>query len=149
MQLLSFFSRLLVLPATGLMGGWKKMNSGMDRNTEISLMFSLTRHTQVTPSPQVPEPSTTMLATMPCTPFPGRSPHAIESIITDHLSTSTVDPTDNLVRMMLRRRLEKRVAISTFGGYAMRKFGREMKMVEIVFVEWLVLCWLEIEEGKG
>jgi hypothetical protein len=68
----------------------------------------------------------------------------------DHLTTSIVDPADSLARMISRRRPEKRVAVSTYDLEGlMIVLGRELRMVEIVFVEWLVLCWLEIEEGKG
>lgn len=45
---------------------------------------------------------------------------------------------------------EKRVPRETWGLEAvLRRFGRELGMVEIVFVEWLILCWLEMEDGKG
>lgn len=146
MHLAALFTKILFLR----MPHYRQSPNTTDVNAQSASIVSLTRHTQLTPYPLIEAPSTTMLATMPCTPFPGRHPHAFEWIIMDHLTTSIVDPADSLARMISRRRPEKRVAVSTYDLEGlMIVLGRELRMVEIVFVEWLVLCWLEIEEGKG
>jgi hypothetical protein len=82
---------------------------------------------------------------MPCTPFPGRrDARAFESIVTANNSRRP------LMMTAAARGPEKRVPRETWGLEAvLRRFGRELGMVEIVFVEWLILCWLEMEDGKG
>jgi hypothetical protein len=141
MHLLTFLSRFLAFPT---IAHHRSASNGTQASPSV---YHLTRHTQLTPSPPIDAPSTTMLATMPCTPFPGRGAHEFESIVTAHnrrrmMTAATRGP--------LRRRPEKQVPRSTYGLEAMlREFGRELGIVEIVFVEWLILCWLEMEEGKG
>lgn len=85
-----------------------------------------------------------MLATMPCTLFPGREAYRFQSITTDHCSISTMEYSNSVI---LRRRPSKRVAMSTCDFEAMvRGFERESGVVEILFVEWLFLCWLDMDE---
>lgn len=52
-------------------------------------LFSLTRHTPVLPASKTRDLSTTMLATMPCTPFPGRTAFGFESVVTHDFPGST------------------------------------------------------------
>jgi len=101
-------------------------------------IFSLTKHTQVLPAPSPRELSTTMLATMPCTAFPGRPPYGFETVVTDHMSTSTSEH----IHSKLLRRPRKRTPVSTFEfeGRAIGEGWRGDWEVEIVVVvEWAVI----------
>jgi hypothetical protein len=147
MHLLTLLSRFLVFPT---IAHHRSASNGTQASPSV---YPFTRHTQLTPSPPIDAPSTTMLATMPCTPFPGRAAHEFESIVTAHHNRRPM-----MMMMMTaatrgpprRRRPERQVPRSTYDLEAvLRGFGRELGIVEIVFVEWLVLCWLEMEDGEG
>jgi hypothetical protein len=144
MHLLSFLTRLHFL-------GVPTQHSVLptQANSLNQSIFSLTRHTQLSPSPSVPDPSTTMLATMPCTPFPLRTNHYSPSAFTLHQSMSVMEEFGGRARGVLRRRPEKRVAVSTYDFKALgREVMKEWEWVEIVFVEWFfvcVYCWAEMD----
>lgn len=125
----------------------KEINNGacIDAVSDCHCAFTLTRHTQLTPSPSFEAPSTTMLATMPCTPYPGRTPHALEPIPTRHALASTWE---RLESRAVRKKHENRLAASTQDfNWLEKEIGREMRLVEIVIVEWLIMCWLEAPGG--
>lgn len=111
-------------------------------DSRSQLVYSLTQPTQPTPLLLVEAPSVTALATMPCTPFPGRERFDSPSTLTFHFSTSIAEVTE---RPVLRRRLEKKYAVSTYG---MDDARRDIGVVTEVIVEWLVLCawcWAEMD----
>jgi hypothetical protein len=136
MHILSLLTKIFSLP----MLNQPSINNGTHAGEGSSnSMFSLTQHTQTSPSLPVELPSVTALATMPCTSFPGRIPYtyASPSTITPLLA-SIMGPSTSSVP---RKRPEKRYAVSTYDlDFMMGKFGREMRWVEVWIVEWLVLC---------
>jgi hypothetical protein len=84
-----------------------------------------------------------MLATMPCTAFPGRPPHGFESVVTDHMLTST---SEHIHRKLLRRRPSKRTPVSTFEGEGEVIGERwrgdwevDIEIEIVVVVEWAVI----------
>jgi hypothetical protein len=80
-----------------------------------------------------------MLATMPCTAFPGRPPYGFESVVTDHMSTST---SEHIHSKLLRRRPSKRTPVSTFEGEGEgigEGWRRDWEVEIVVVVEWAVV----------
>lgn len=78
-----------------------------------------------------------MLATMPCTPFPGRTAFGFESVVTHDFPGSTGE---DFYREILRKGPEKKVPVETVDGEGTGMngvWGREWKRergVEIVVV---------------
>lgn len=84
-------------------------------------VFSLTRHSQVLPAPKPKGLSTTMLATMPCTPFNGRPPHEFGTFLTHEFPGSTAEHVHSKI---MRKRPEKILPVSfEFEGREIGEIG--------------------------